>query len=100
MVRADFNGELADAPMWSFDGSSTEQADGSNSDCLLKPVHIIPDPVRLNGFLVISGSVLNRNIFSGIRKRIYHQASRQAATHLLRDHTIVRLVLKMLTAGI
>ncbi len=58
MVRADFSGELADAPMWSFDGSSTEQADGSASDCLLKPVHIIPDPVRLNGFLVMT-EVLN-----------------------------------------
>ncbi|NKB37772.1 MAG: glutamine synthetase [Gammaproteobacteria bacterium] len=58
MVRADFSGELADAPMWSFDGSSTLQADGSDSDCLLKPVHIIPDPVRLNGYLVMT-EVLN-----------------------------------------
>ncbi len=27
-----------DCPMWSFDGSSTQQAEGNNSDCLLKPV--------------------------------------------------------------
>ena len=25
-------------PMWSFDGSSTQQADGGNSDCVLNPV--------------------------------------------------------------
>ena len=25
-------------PLWGFDGSSTQQADGSDSDCVLKPV--------------------------------------------------------------
>ena len=45
-VESDFSGKLEDCPMWSFDGSSTEQADGSDSDCLLKPVAIIPDPDR------------------------------------------------------
>ena len=44
--------------MWAFDGSSTEQAEGSNSDCLLKPVAIIPDPDRKNSFLVMT-EVLN-----------------------------------------
>lgn len=29
---------LDEIPMWNFDGSSTKQADGSNSDCILKPV--------------------------------------------------------------
>jgi len=33
-------------PMWSFDGSSTNQAEGHASDCLLKPVFDCPDPVR------------------------------------------------------
>jgi len=44
--------------MWSFDGSSTEQAEGNDSDCLLKPVAIIPDPDRKNSFLVMT-EVLN-----------------------------------------
>ena len=26
---------LEDCPMWGFDGSSTQQADGSDSDCML-----------------------------------------------------------------
>lgn len=57
-VESDFSGKLEDCPMWSFDGSSTEQADGSASDCLLKPVAIFPDPQRKNGFLVMT-EVLN-----------------------------------------
>ena len=33
-------------PIWGFDGSSTNQAPGANSDCVLKPVFVCPDPVR------------------------------------------------------
>jgi glutamine synthetase len=33
-------------PLWGFDGSSTNQATGHQSDCVLKPVFICPDPVR------------------------------------------------------
>ena len=57
-VESDFGGTLEECPMWSFDGSSTEQADGSDSDCLLKPVAIYPDPARKNGYLVMT-EVLN-----------------------------------------
>ncbi|HAA11338.1 MAG TPA: glutamine synthetase [Cytophagales bacterium] len=57
-IVEDFSGSLEDCPMWSFDGSSTEQAAGNFSDCLLKPVAIFPDPVRKNGFLVMT-EVLN-----------------------------------------
>ena len=46
LVRADFDGTLEAVPMWNFDGSSTEQATGGDSDCLLKPVAIHPDPDR------------------------------------------------------
>jgi len=57
-VEENFSGNLEDCPMWSFDGSSTEQADGSDSDCLLKPVAIFPDPGRRNAYLVMT-EVLN-----------------------------------------
>ena len=33
-------------PIWNFDGSSTGQAVGSNSDVYLHPVAIFPDPFR------------------------------------------------------
>ncbi len=47
-----------DCPMWGFDGSSTQQAEGHNSDCLLKPVALYPDSTRRNGFLVMSEVLL------------------------------------------
>ncbi len=36
----------AEPPIWGFDGSSTNQAPGSRSDCVLKPVLSVPDPIR------------------------------------------------------
>ena len=57
-IRNNFGGTLEDCPVWSFDGSSTEQADGANSDCLLKPVAIFPDPGRHDAYLVMT-EVLN-----------------------------------------
>jgi glutamine synthetase len=32
--------------IWGFDGSSTNQAPGSNSDCVLQPVYSVPDTLR------------------------------------------------------
>jgi len=52
MVHENFSGKLEDCKMWCFDGSSTEQADGNDSDCLLRPVMVIPDPDRKNSYLV------------------------------------------------
>src|ERR1700759_300521 len=44
---------LEQLPMGGFDGSSTRQADGSDSDCMLNPVAVFPDPARQNGALVM-----------------------------------------------
>jgi glutamine synthetase len=44
---------LSDCPEWGFDGSSTQQADGGDSDCILKPVALYPDSTRKNGYLVM-----------------------------------------------
>ncbi len=57
-IEKTFGGKLADLPIWSFDGSSTEQAPGGSSDCLLKPVFVVPDPQRKNAYLVMC-EVLN-----------------------------------------
>lgn len=38
--------DLTKMPIWGYDGSSTEQALGKNSDCVLKPVRIYKDPFR------------------------------------------------------
>lgn len=57
-IVSKFSGKLEDCPIWSFDGSSTEQAPGGSSDCLLKPVALFPDPDRKDGWLVMT-EVLN-----------------------------------------
>ena len=60
LIVEDYSGKLEDTKQWSFDGSSTEQATGDSSDCLLEPVAVYPDPDRFggNGWLVMC-EVLN-----------------------------------------
>jgi len=50
-----FNRNLINCPVWSFDGSSTNQAPGNKSDCLLKPVRLYDNPLdeEPNSFLVM-----------------------------------------------
>ena len=53
-----YDGDVDALPEWSFDGSSTQQAEGRSSDCLLKPVAVYPDAGRTNAWLVVC-EVLN-----------------------------------------
>jgi glutamine synthetase len=53
IVEFDAFPTLEELPLWGFDGSSTKQADGSDSDCMLRPVALFPDPARANGALVM-----------------------------------------------
>jgi len=39
-----FGRDGGEAPVWGFDGSSTNQAAGSNSDCVLRPQRLYPNP--------------------------------------------------------
>lgn len=48
-----------DLPEWGFDGSSTEQAEGHFSDCGLKPVFFVPDPIRGVPHILVLCEVLN-----------------------------------------
>jgi glutamine synthetase len=40
-----FIGNIEDLPLWSFDGSSTMQAKGHKSDCILQPVNYVKHPL-------------------------------------------------------
>lgn len=53
------SGNPADFPDWSFDGSSTGQAAGDNSDCILNPVAVYPDPIRGGQDVLVMCEVLN-----------------------------------------
>lgn len=46
-------------PVWGFDGSSTNQAEGSSSDCVLQPVRAIPDPLRGGKHILVLCEVFN-----------------------------------------
>ena len=45
--------------MWGFDGSSTNQAEGHSSDCVLKPVFVCPDPIRGGDSILVLNEVLD-----------------------------------------
>lgn len=44
-------------PVWGFDGSSTNQAPGDSSDCVLKPVFMVPDPIRGGDNVIVLNEV-------------------------------------------
>ena len=45
-------------PLWGFDGSSTDQAPGELSDCVLRPVLVRPDPIRGGDSVLVMCEVL------------------------------------------
>ena len=51
--------KIEDFPEWSFDGSSTSQAVGEDSDCMLKPVNFVNDPIRGEGNYLVMCEVFN-----------------------------------------
>ena len=45
-------------PVWGFDGSSTQQATGDNSDVVLNPVLTVPDPIRGGSNVIVMAETL------------------------------------------
>lgn len=69
----------AEVPEWSFDGSSTNQAEGRFSDCILRPVRLAPDPVRGEPNLLALCEVFNSDNIphsSNTRARLVESAER------------------------
>ena len=55
--------EVGQTPdLWGFDGSSTNQAPGDASDCVLKPVFTCPDPIRGGDNKIVLCEVLNTDM--------------------------------------
>ncbi|WP_165989843.1 glutamine synthetase [Streptomyces sp. YIM 98790] len=72
----------AEPPVWGFDGSSTNQAEGHASDCVLKPVATFKDPIRGGGNLLVLCEVYNTDDTphaSNTRARLRPVAERFAA---------------------
>ncbi|MGH9021417.1 MAG: glutamine synthetase GlnII [Acidimicrobiales bacterium] len=49
-------------PIWGFDGSSTNQATGDKSDCVLRPVFSCPDPLRGGTDVLVMCEVLSADM--------------------------------------
>jgi glutamine synthetase len=59
VVNVGASPSVEDFPEWSFDGSSTNQASGDDSDCILKPVAFFSDPIRGDGNFLVLTEVYN-----------------------------------------
>lgn len=62
---------FSDIPEWNFDGSSTSQAEGSNSDMYLVPVSMFRDPFSLDPNKLVLCEVLKYNRLPAGRILIY-----------------------------
>ena len=68
--------EVSDCPQWNFDGSSTKQAPGHASECMLQPVRVYP--FKENHYLVLcevmkeDGTPVDGNNRANLRQ---HQAA-------------------------
>ena len=58
-VVEDFGHNIGSCPEWGFDGSSTNQADGKDSDCVLKPVKLYENPMEKHDSYLVLCEVWN-----------------------------------------
>jgi len=67
---------LADLPIWNFDGSSTEQAEGSNSDVFLYPVALFNCPFRRGNNKIVLCETYKYNRTPAGQSSVQYDASR------------------------
>ena len=74
LVKSEFDGlpKPEQLPDWNYDGSSTGQAEGHNSDCMLKPVAVYPDPFRRLPNILVLCEVYKHDWTPGIRHHVRH----------------------------
>ena len=58
-LPADREAQPSDLPEWSYDGSSTFQASGGDSDLILLPVRVVRDPIRPGNSCLVLCEVAN-----------------------------------------
>ena len=75
---------VADLPEWNYDGSSTYQSEGSNSDTYLRPVAMYRDPFRLgdNKLVLCDTYKYNRKPTETNRRLACAQAMEAAKEHV------------------
>ena len=75
--------KVEDLPEWGFDGSSTQQAEGHFSDCMLRPVKIVPDPLNDDGDILVLCEVFNADGSVHVSNKRAHlrEVSEKHASH-------------------
>ena len=74
---------VEELPMWNFDGSSTGQAPGKDSEVFLKPVAIFPDPFRGKPNILVLCSCW---LPSGQAAKANHRAYAEPIFEKAKDH--------------
>jgi len=75
--------KVKELPIWGFDGSSTMQATGNNSDCMLKPINFIPEPIRGGDNIIVLCEVYNAD---GTVHKTNTRANLRAVAEKYKDH--------------
>lgn len=93
-ITADW--EPGDFPVWSFDGSSTKQAEGNSSDCLLQPVKVIPHPFYSTGYAVlcevmnVDGTPHETNTRAALREAAEFYEDEEALFGMEQEYTLCK----------
>tara|TARA_E500000178_G_C16921453_1_gene707436 strand:- start:59 stop:1048 length:990 start_codon:yes stop_codon:yes gene_type:complete len=74
---------LGDLPIWNYDGSSTGQASGENSEILLKPVYTCSDPFRTSNDKLVLCETLNTDYTPHVTN---HRAKLSKLSKLIEIH--------------
>ena len=61
-IFQEYKKDVSKLPIWNFDGSSTNQAETSKSELLLKPVNVFKDPFKQDKGLIIVAEVYNTDM--------------------------------------
>ena len=72
-----------DPDIWGFDGSSTEQAEGINSDCVLFPIMACVDPIRRENSMLVLCEVYDTNLepHGSNTRALCRETSEQVVAH-------------------
>src|SRR3989344_4333656 len=89
--------KISDIPEWNFDGSSTQQATGDKSGCILRPVNFIIDPIRGGQNIIVmcevykaDGSIHPSNTRSKLVKLATKYKSQEAWFGIEQEYTMLQ----------
>ena len=97
LEKASWLDRKAEFPRWGFDGSSTGQASGHQSDCLLQPVYHCLDPVRGGDHVLVLCEVFDfndqpdpTNTRARLRTELERYASHEPLFGIEQEYTMFR----------